>query len=279
MDWFKSKILAKLFLTTTDWNAAWKEEDASLYNVIDNPKGYWLADSLLFENEKGKFLFVEAFEKKTGLGRIGVLEFNGVEFTNFRVVLEQPYHLSYPYVFEYNNKCYMIPESSAHRTVELYQAVDFPTKWEKVGSLLNGNYVDTSLYPLNGSKFYIYTYNMDNYVLVSAVLDMHDKSVNIISELQDPDYLKRAGGNIFEKGNHKYRALQNNTFFYGQSLTIVDCETCGTYETIRPEEINCKSGKRFRRVHTYSRINGYEAIDLSDYRFNVFKVIEKLGKN
>ena len=31
MVWSKSKILAKLFLTTTEWNIAWKGENESLY--------------------------------------------------------------------------------------------------------------------------------------------------------------------------------------------------------------------------------------------------------
>ena len=36
--------------------------------------------------------------------------------------LETPYHLSYPFVFRHEDDIFMIPESSANRTVELYRA-------------------------------------------------------------------------------------------------------------------------------------------------------------
>lgn len=49
--------------------------------------------------------------------------------TEPQVVLERPYHLSYPFVFEWDGNVWMIPESGANRTVELYRAVDFPSAW------------------------------------------------------------------------------------------------------------------------------------------------------
>ena len=278
MNWYKYKIFSKLFLTTTEWNVAWKRENDDCYNVIINPDGYWLADSLLFGDTNCIYLFVEAYEKEIGLGRIGVFRFDGIKFTDFRVILKQPYHLSYPYVFKYKNEYYMIPESSAIKTVQLYKAVEFPMKWEKISVLIYGNYVDTTVTPINESEYQIYTYDMDKSELVTAILNMKDRSMIILNRFDDPQYLKRAGGNVFEIGDNMYRALQNNTYFYGQSLSIVDCKKNEIYEIITPEKIKCTGGKSFRRVHTYSNVMGINAIDLSNYKFNIFKVFEKLRK-
>jgi hypothetical protein len=44
-------------------------------------------------------------------------------------VLERPYHLSYPFLFERDGGIFMIPETIGERTVELYRCVRFPDEW------------------------------------------------------------------------------------------------------------------------------------------------------
>jgi hypothetical protein len=59
-----------------------------------------------------------------------------------RPVLEEPYHLSYPFVFEQDGQIWMIPESGAARGVYLYRAVTFPSKWKREACLI----ADSQLY-------------------------------------------------------------------------------------------------------------------------------------
>jgi hypothetical protein len=47
-----------------------------------------------------------------------------------QVVLERPYHLSYPFIFEYRGEFYMIPETAENRAVEVYRCLRFPNQWE-----------------------------------------------------------------------------------------------------------------------------------------------------
>ncbi len=62
-------------------------------------------------------------------------------------VLERPYHLSYPFVFEHRGQWYMIPETRGHRTVELYISREFPRRWELCRTLLdNLDAVDATLW-------------------------------------------------------------------------------------------------------------------------------------
>ena len=46
-------------------------------------------------------------------------------------VLEEPWHLSYPFLIEWGGDIWMIPESSTNRDIAIYRAVDFPLKWER----------------------------------------------------------------------------------------------------------------------------------------------------
>jgi len=61
-------------------------------------------------------------------------------------VLDEPFHLSYPYVFHWHDEYYLIPESFEAKAVRLYKAVDFPHRWSLVGSLIEGeDFVDPSI--------------------------------------------------------------------------------------------------------------------------------------
>lgn len=63
------------------------------------------------------------------------------------VVLEEPFHLSYPYVFSDGSDLYLIPESSAAGAVRLYRAAAFPARWEHVKDLVTGPVlVDSSVF-------------------------------------------------------------------------------------------------------------------------------------
>jgi hypothetical protein len=82
-------------------------------------------------------LFEEA-EFARPKGRIRVLELGSQGPVGEPVtVLERDYHLSYPFVFRHEGQLYMVPESAANRTVELYRAVRGPHEWELDRTLLD----------------------------------------------------------------------------------------------------------------------------------------------
>src|SRR5262249_31357746 len=92
-------------------------------------------------------MFFEVMNWRTGKGEIGLATSkDGLAWRPEQIVLAEPFHLSYPYVFEWMGEHYMIPESYQAGAVRLYQAVDFPTRWAFVGSLIEGRYlVDASI--------------------------------------------------------------------------------------------------------------------------------------
>jgi len=71
----------------------------------------------------------------TNQGNIGyATSDNGLDWTYQQIVLDEPYHLSYPYVFEWQGDYYMVPESYQVNSILLYRAVNFPTDWEFVAT-------------------------------------------------------------------------------------------------------------------------------------------------
>lgn len=87
------------------------------------------------------YLFFTAKDGKTDKGGIGLAESqNGFDWKYRRAVIQEPFVLSYPYVFKWRNDYYMIPEAHTETSVRLYKATEFPDKWEYEGDLLKGDH-------------------------------------------------------------------------------------------------------------------------------------------
>lgn len=108
-------------------------------------------------------MFVERMSRWRLFGTIAVCEiYDDKTISPFKEVLVEPIHLSYPNVFEYKGKIYMIPESGHNYDIRLYVSNDFPYKWEFIKVLFSGaNFVDTS---------FVSRINEDRVVLCCAAL-------------------------------------------------------------------------------------------------------------
>lgn len=100
--------------------------------------GAFWADPFLYRHADGRWMvFYEALPYATGRGHIAVIDLADKPPRPAPVLLE-PWHLSYPFVFDWEGSLYMVPESSANRSVDLYLCDRFPTGWRKVKTLING---------------------------------------------------------------------------------------------------------------------------------------------
>ena len=93
----------------------------------------------------GGYMFFEILNKDSK-GKIGLATSdNGFDWTYQQIVLSEDFHLSYPYVFEWENAYYMIPETLGANAACLYQADDFPTRWSLKARLIEGSCADPSI--------------------------------------------------------------------------------------------------------------------------------------
>lgn len=115
------------------------------------------ADPFLFEYNNAIYLFYEE-KYKNGKGYIVCTWTSDLKnWSQPVVVLKEPFHLSFPYVFKINDKIYMLPESNESNELRLYECVDFPYKW-KLNKIIfdNGKYVDSSII-CKGDIYYLFT--------------------------------------------------------------------------------------------------------------------------
>ncbi len=84
-------------------------------------------------------MFFEVLNRDCRKGEIGyAASKDGLSWTYQHIVLAEPFHLSYPYVFEWENNYYMIPEANSTESIRLYRATNFPRQWEHVTELRRG---------------------------------------------------------------------------------------------------------------------------------------------
>jgi len=102
-----------------------------------NSKKVFYADPCALETENGLDIFFEEYAYIKGRGVISYSKYLNGKFTDPKVVLDEGFHLSYPYVFEDKGLKYMIPETFEANKIMLYQAIDYPKKWEMVKVLIN----------------------------------------------------------------------------------------------------------------------------------------------
>ncbi|CAN7196555.1 hypothetical protein LJR225_000617 [Phenylobacterium sp. LjRoot225] len=93
------------------------------FSFLADPFGLWRDGAL--------HVFAEAYDYRTRRGVIEHLQFDsGLQLKSRRTVLQEPWHLSYPFLLEAEGETWMIPEAHRSGALTLYRAADFPSRWE-----------------------------------------------------------------------------------------------------------------------------------------------------
>jgi len=231
---------------------------------------YW-GDPFVLQRDGHYFVFLEEKLYAAGRGRIACLELDAsVNLISHRVVLERDYHLSYPFVFEQNDELYMIPESAANRSVDLYRCGRFPDTWEFVKVLLHDTYaVDASLLE-HGGRIWLFANvkGKDGSSLNALHLFWSD---SLLADVWHTHPLNpvvrdigsaRPAGRIFMQDGQLIRPSQDSTRRYGHALrfnriTRLDAEG---YSEERVASF-APTGGRIRATHTFNQAGGLTVID------------------
>ncbi len=126
----------------------------------------FVADPFMIAKDGTHFMFFEVLKRGTYYGVIAYAESSDLkQWTYKKVVLDEGFHLSYPFVFEWDDSYYMIPESAEDLSVRLYRATEFPGAWEYVGNLLGGyRYVDPTVFR-HSDKWWMFVCTGHNSIL------------------------------------------------------------------------------------------------------------------
>lgn len=251
------------------------EKSVFRYKKLYPPDGYDWADPFIINENDSFYLFFEELKVDTGKGHISYLHFNsaGNLLTNKGIkVLEESWHLSYPYTFKHDSSFFMLPESANSGDLWLYECIKFPDKWEKkIRFFKNKNIYDASIFFHNGYWYLFGTETLTSKGSRDQYLHIY-YSKELFSEAWIPHKGNpvtmdvrgaRPAGKIFEKNGRLYRPSQIGAPKYGYAIQINEILslTPTEFKEKKVDEILPKWGKNLYATHTFNHSSGFSVID------------------
>lgn len=194
------------------------------------------ADPFLFVHGERLFLFYETDGYKLGRGVITMVSTTDLQhWTKPKIVLQEPFHLSYPFTFEKSGVVYMIPESSESGEIRLYRATDAAlSHFELVKPIMSGRYLDSSFMQCEG-KYYLFTTNEPQYREYALHLFYSDSFDGPYTEhpmspiCTDTEY-SRCGGKPIEIDGRVCRVSQDCSNGYGDNISLISIDRISPIE-------------------------------------------------
>ena len=211
-----------IYKGTTPFNLADPEEISNpvlTAKDVTDINAVFVADPFIVSDNGKYFMFFEVMNRVTNKGDIGYAESeNGIKWNYGKIILDEKFNLSYPYVFEWGNSYYMIPESGNDFSVRLYKAISFPEKWEYLGNLLSGySTVDPSIFRYD-NKWWMFVSAGENNVLnlyfsEDLLTGWKPHPMNPIVKFDS--HISRPGGRVIVDNEKLYRLTQDDEPTYG----------------------------------------------------------------
>lgn len=251
---FYKKLMRRLFRHEERWGIAFLKgswQDAILRRGIrvENPPGHFLADPFVVTREGRTICFAEDYLHDEARGLITAIElFEDNSYKILGTVLDEPFHLSFPFLFEFEGEIYMIPETYQAKAIRLYKCIEFPMRWEYQKDLMSDiNAVDTMVFP-HEDRWWMLTNAAAKIDPESDVGSEHCSrlrafySDNPLSENWQTHHQKtlvfdsdigRNGGLLFDSDNRPVRVRQKQGFhLYGLGYSLA------TIHELTPEAFN-----------------------------------------
>ena len=264
------------------WRVGWRLHDGPgvmergdlggpAWQVLPDPGLSFYADPFPVTWNGRTFLFFEELEHKVGKGVISALEFgpDGPVGQPVRV-LEEPWHLSYPFILDHGGILYLVPEAPSSGAVRLYRCVAFPHRWEPVATLLEGTEASDCTIFRHGGRFWMMSVTREGFGGYSDTLAIHhaeDLFGPWIEHVRSPALLDvggaRPGGRVVARNGRLWRPVQDCSTGYGRMLALAEIERLDTQEFTQTVRTTVKLGPLWpgRRLHTLNRVDRLECID------------------
>ncbi len=192
--------------------------------------GQYIADPFIYTHNDRDYLLYERFTYSNGIGKIAIAELmedhsGQYQLHNEQLIIDEPFHQSYPFVFSFQDDIYCMPEQSESNSLRLYRAIDFPSTWVFETILIDDfHVVDPTLVNHNNCWWLFATKgggqeNEELYIWYSQ--ELHGPW---LPHSQNPVKIglgkTRPAGPVFKVEDQLYRPVQAFHTRYGQGLLI-----------------------------------------------------------
>jgi len=186
------------------------------------------------------------------------------------VVLDEPYHISYPQVIECNGSYWMLPEVVKSGAVWLYRAQQLPGPWMKHAMLLNAPLADPTLLQDHNAT-YLWGTDLSGALRLYTAEKIEGPYIEHPSSpiTSDARYARCGGRPNRLSDGMKVRLAQDGAVSYGRALhamRLVEL-TPTTYKEILWRENIIASRQKWN-------VAGRHHLELAEYRGSVLRAID-----
>lgn len=273
------KMISKILSPKVDrWSVAYAlhnnfSKSLWRYKEIKNPIGRFLADPFVFQKDAADYIFVEDFFYSDGKGRISAIKISDESYKFLGVVLEEDFHLSFPFIFTHEDQVYMIPESSENKDIRLYKCEKFPSKWTLEKILMSDvSAADTMIFFKNNIWFMLTNidsancgdHNSELHVFYTTNFNSNSwKPINPTNPIIFDSLRSRNGGMFSHKGvTYRVNQIQAKGR-YGKSFAINKIHEISENEFIEEKisEVSANFKDGIVATHGFSANEKVAAVD------------------
>ncbi len=277
----KGRISNKLF--SEQWSMFYKLDnglslDYKEFSRLPCPRNGLWADPFIVFHEDTYYLFFEDALYNHDNANISVMAISkDGRIENSRPCLIRPYHLSYPFVFQWQDDFYMIPETRENNTIEIYKANKFPYHWEFHSILMDEvEAVDTTLFYHKGKWWMFTSLKQKEWVSINNQVSIFYAD-SPLSQNWKPHPLNpvvvditraRSAGKIFKYDGKLIRPSQDCSVRYGYGLRLNEIVTLteSEYEEQSIDLIRPDWKRGLLGTHTLNHVNNLTVIDVIECR-------------
>jgi hypothetical protein len=246
--------------------------DLSGFREIPLPAGVdTMADPFLCEHEGRQHLLFEEVAAGQTRGRLGCFELlpDGGH-SEMQIILERPYHLSYPCVVPWRGDLFLLPETAGANRVDLYRFTRFPSGLELADSPMEGvRLVDTTPVPVDG-HWYIFTTTrepfMETLLFTATRLD-GPWSLHPCNPVSTSVRSCRSAGHLFWRRNRLFRPTQDCSVRYGYAIAVNEVTrlTPHEFEEQPVSYVLPEWAPNLLGTHTWNENDAFQVIDAMRY--------------
>ena len=129
-----------------------KEKEAKKIKTFNK---YNSADPFIVNHSNSNYVFFEEYNYKKGHISVSKIYENSSEYLGR--IIDEKFHLSFPFILKNQSQYYLIPESSEDNSIKLYSCKSFPMKWEFKMNIINNIDCADSIILKHKNLFFILT--------------------------------------------------------------------------------------------------------------------------
>lgn len=286
------KKLHQLFqkLTASRWDLAFIKESLEdivsgksihfipVHNLYANE--FWFADPFILDvTDEYIYVLAEAMPSTNHKGVIAKLTIqrNIMTIVKVDIILDEPWHLSFPDIIRKDGKTYVMPEAAYSKQLHLYELTENDTQLKKVKTICNDIVWDSTLTDFFGERL-LFTAHQNDYYLDIYRWDEKQELFTLSHSIASDKQNMRMAGALFKFGNKTYCPSQISTpYNYGIGVDLKEIgHINGEWILTSIRRINPPKGLLMNGLHTFNTYKGFTIVDIHEYNHLMGLIINRL---